>query len=85
METIRRFLFADCRTGRSTSWWRAIWDVVGDKVVVGDWLGMRGRERGYAKTCFSAGIHGIRYKFIILRTFVRGCYSLIVSELLRRP
>ena len=27
--------------------------------------GVRGRESGDAKTCFSAGIHGIRYRFII--------------------
>ena len=54
---------------------KVAWDVGRNGFVVGGWFeGVRGRERGYAKTCFSAGIHGIAvpYRFIISRTFARG-------------
>jgi len=56
------------------------WDVV----VVGAGWGCEGKGKLRRTTCFSSGMHGIRYAFIISRTFVRGRYSLIVSNLIRR-
>jgi len=59
---------------------------LGEEVATGGWLGVRREGKGrVAKTYFSAGIHCLRYTFIISWTFARGRYSLIESDLLRRP